>query len=244
MGHLDVSFKGICTHFLPTPAIPPNVHHVVLVNASSENVINGIRIPPHFARISISATVTNPESQTFTLQGVNLTLNAGGSPALNYQNYGAIPTLTQQMSEIETLSTPDASLVTGEQWPAVAAYFTVDAGTFTSCVSGGAAVARLSIDTNEAPGEEHLVTLHAKSFPGAPPLAFDDTIQLLSPATITVQNLAEGEGERIAPRSHFFLHYLLAANYPSAPQGPLAIAGDPCLLSDTTDAGCSDSNYP
>lgn len=132
----------------------------------------------------------------------------------------------------------------GEAWPAVAAYFTVDAGTFSSCVSKGAAVARLSIDTNEAPGEEHLVTFHATSFPGAPPLPFDETIQLVSPAIITIQNLAEGAGERIEPRSHFFLHYLLASDYPSAPQAPLAIFGDPCLQTHTTDAGCSDSNYP
>ncbi len=246
MGKLTVVFQGICTHFLSLQGLgiipDQKVHRVVLINASGENVINGVRIPPHFATIQLSPTTRNPDSQTFSLTGVNLTLGAAGSPPLNYQDYGAVPTLRDQMSDIETLSDPNPSLLFEESWPAVAAYFTVDAGTFSSCVMTGAAVVKLVVDTDE---DDDVVTLNATPFPGAPPLPFETVpIQLVSPATITIQNMANAQGELDEPRSHFFLHYLLAERYPAAPQAPLTISGTQCLDDETVSAGCSDSNYP
>lgn len=246
MGQLTVTFKGICTHFLSLPEItlPGPVHRAVLINASGENVINGIRIPAHIARITLSATTTTPEPQTFALQGVNLSLAGSTSPPLNYEpSYQAIPTLEEQMSEIEPLSMPATSLLIGEQWPAVAAYFTVEAGTFSGCVSAGAAEVILTLETDVP----EVVTLNATPFPGAPPLPFASVpIQLVSPATITISNLAANPmDELLNPRSHFFLHYLLAETYPSVPQAPFVILGEPCGENlPTIDAGCSDSNYP
>jgi hypothetical protein len=243
MGQLTVTFKGICTHFRALDGILPEqkVHRAVLVNARGENVINGIRIPPHVAKMTISPTTTNLESQTFQLQGVSLSI-AGGSPPLNYlSSYDTtIPSLANQLSEIETLSEPMPSLLFGESWPAIAAYFTMEAGTFSACVTSGAADAKLVLETDEI----DVVTLVATRFPDAPPAPFD-SVQLLSPAVIEITNLVENPAdELIAPRSHFFLHYLLADRYPSSPQAPLSVDGDPCDLALTVDAGCSDSNYP
>ena len=237
MGELTVIFRGIVTHFKELVIGPDLVaHRAVLVNASGENVINTIRIPPHFARIHLP-----DQSEGVLLQGVSLTISPGIGQLVYEPSYDAtLPSLAQQMSQIEPLGPFDESLVVGETWPAVAAHFTVMSGTFSGCKKLGAAEARLVIEF-----DEDVVTLNASAFPGAPPLPFDTVQQFKLPSTIRIHNLAEGMQQMEDPRSHFFLHYLLAQNFPGAPQAPLTIGGPDCdPFVETVDAGCSDSNYP
>lgn len=260
MGQVTVIFQGIVTHFRDVAIAPGlTVHRAVLINASGENVINGIRIPPHIANVSVAngLDIIVPETQ---MQGVELTLS-GGLPLsappseCTIVNPGAaiqycalydeiIPSLQNQMSGVQTLSDPDPTLLFDKPWPAVAAYVNVTSGTFSACNHQGAAVARLTIEI----GDEDVVGLAVSAFPNAPDLPANlvGPFQLTSGATISITNLAPMLSERETnPRSHFFLHYLLAQNYPAAPQAPIAIGTQAvCGLDATVDAGCSDSNYP
>lgn len=233
MGTLNVFFKGICTHFGDLPSSP--LHTTVLVNANGNNIIEGLRIAPHFARMTVYHG-KDPNGQTFDLQGVEINVqNVQGS--LTFQpDYDIVPHLETQLIGIEPLPPQVASF----SWPLVAATFNTTGGEFTACVSMNAAAVSATIDTTDTN-----VLLTVSPLPGAPPLTIPSSFELPSGSTINFSNLATLANETPENwRGHFLLHYLLCETFPAAPQAPLSINGPQCTEDYTIDAGCSDSNYP
>lgn len=239
MATVTITFQGICTHFIQVPAPGGFLHRVVLVNASGENVIGGIRIPPHFAKMSVSELADHTPGTTFDLAGVALSI-ANVTGGVTYDpSYGqVVPSLSALMSGVATLPPPSSGLLLDFQYPAVAAYFDLPAGTFRACKLNGAAQVTVMVETS---GDT--VGINSSPFPnggtGLPSVA------LASPASITVSNTGSLEAE-MSPfaRSHFLLHYLLAETFPPAAQIPLTIPDIFCPSPATVGAGCSDSNYP
>src|ERR1051325_2120593 len=251
MSNVTVNFRGICT---PSPrganAALPGAHRVVLLNASGMNVIDGIRIPPHFAKLTISATIfQNPEeTSTFLLQGALLQIGAEPQAVQYADDFdNVMPNLTNLAGAIETLG-PPSLFVFDPSWPAIAANFDTNQGTFTPTLADDGAVgAKLEMDATEviSPIEPTHILLNVSPFPGAgDPLspAVPSPLRLRVPATISITNLdpMEEVGPVEHPASHFLLHYILAQTYPSAPQVPQV----PPSPRQTFSSGCSDSNYP
>jgi len=234
MGIVTISFVGVCTHFVEDPDAV--LHRTVLVNGSGQNVIDGIDIPPHLASMTISPTVDFPENQTLSLMGQNVgVLNGAGRIVYEESYFHTVPGLAAQMAGIEVLSPPISDL----SWPVVASVFTTASGTFSACLRDGkAAEVTLVIETTDP-----TVKVTLSPLPGNPPGALTGDFELVSPASVTIRNSAHMEDMATA-RAHFLLHYLLAAQFPNAPQIPLSLAGFTCPQYGTDSVGCSDANYP
>ena len=240
MGTARIHFVGICTHLQETTTAGLGaLHRAVLINASGANVVNTMRIAPHFAKIKITSPNVNT---TVPLNGVALTIETAGADSVTYDDsYGKIiPSLRALMDGIETLSDPDPDLVVNGSWPAVAAYFNVRKGTFDACVDvHGAAVVGLTIVT-----DGDLMLTATPFLNGTAP--FESPLNLGATADIVVENNSNEVAGTPLTRDHFLLHYLLARNMPAVPQIPLSInpvrrCENPYSLFNT---GCSDSNYP
>jgi len=234
MGTVTITFVGICTHFVQV--LEATIHRTLLVNAGGQNVIDGITIPPHFASMTISPTVDFPEQQTISLMGQNVGVTNGvGRVFYEESFFRTIPGLAAQMAGIDALSEP----ANEQGWPAVASVFTTLSGTFSACLLGGkAAQATLVIETSDPN-----VKLNLSPLPGNPPGAVTGVYELVSPATVVISNSAPMEDPATA-RAHFLLHYLLAAQFPNAPQIPLTLEGVTCQSPGTDSVGCSDATYP
>jgi hypothetical protein len=232
MGEITITFMGICTHFLDVETPTGLVHRVVLVNASGNNIVAGLLIPPHFATMQI---VPPQGPVPASLAGVQVSFNVTGELLLD-STYSIVPTLQTLMANIVALGPASSLLLDESPWPAVAAYFDIPAGTFSGQNVTGAAQVTATIPTPEG---SDVVEMTITPFPGSD--ATPQTVKLVSGTSITVSNVGTPETEEGPDTGrHFLLHYLLAENFPPAPQVPPSIPG----IAATVGAGCSDSNYP
>ena len=241
---VTVTFDGICTFISQASISPPmNVdYRVVLLNVSGDNTVGSVmRIPPHTAKMTIGGTVTNLTGQAISIQ---VTVPPGEQPppfTLDPSFAQFMPNLTELVNPIETLGPPSADVVTGNRADLVAAYFDITAGTLSASVDTGPTSASFQARLVISAPAGSTFTLIQAGFGGAP----SETTPLQSGAIVALSNSASPQEEQDKPGSHFLLHYLTAAQLPSAPQIP-QVSQVP--FTETHDVpgtlGCSNSTYP
>lgn len=236
MSTVTVWFVGICTHFWPdfNPALD-GIHRVVLVNASAGADIRGVSIDPHTASIWMSSN-----DQQIDLHGCTLTLTTTNPhpPAVTRDaSFDALPQLALLMETVEPIGAPASSVLFDRDPQRTAAHFDIGAGTLYACQDeNDTAFAKLVLE-GDAP-----FTLQLERWNGS-----TETFSLPDGTEVVVANADAQLDPTAPPAADFLLHYLTAAQMPTAPQVPQSIDVPACTVQfpmGTVGAGCSNSNYP
>ncbi len=255
MGELKVEFLGICTNIID-PDVTGVPHRVVLINAKKP----GVGIAPHLATLRVYTNdivhVSGPEfprpskscMTVFHLHGVTLTIGktAKGHPRYDHSFLRCTPKLTCLTLDLDSLSRQ----VVRDHRPARAAcYFDLTGGELSARTNRGGAV-RSILTTRTS--TKH-VKIHCTPFvKGKDP----STLTLRSGSRIVVANVPVNTCDD--KTEDFLLHYRVFKILPQdarIPSAGLRCISEPERLSrgqeplwprcyDTTNAGCSCSEYP
>ncbi|MEO8379478.1 MAG: hypothetical protein ABI779_07420 [Acidobacteriota bacterium] len=207
MGTLNVTFRGICTHF--HHGFIRNVpHRVVMPNAASVR-FGKVRIPrddgdpyqaayyttPHFAFIAPSPRSDVSKAGSFVVAGARVTVeNATPGQPMHYDpSFGSIDSLGDFVTDYE----PSGDVVLGER---AACHFDVQGGSIRADSSAGVPIVRLQVETD---GPPRLLVQPFRTDAFAPvtlKYAGGDT-------SITLANLEIDRGADVASFD-YLLHYL------------------------------------
>ena len=232
MGHIRITFYGICTFLDDFPLLVPpeyaNVtpHRMVLVNASSSQMINefypGLGIEPHIATFAmpllseliLSGTLPagdGHEEYKADIQGCRMTVLNGVGPYMN--RTGCLPHLASTMKDPNLFGFPGPTVYAGQPNTA-SCYFDISVGKITSwnlsaTTVGGTEVgiSRLEIETQGAP------QLLIEPFLGSPFISVP--VVVIMPenieAFVDVANLPKTLGSPADAPNDYMLHYLTTA---------------------------------